>query len=73
MWPGALGRARANSMELATLGLGIGIFCELRYSILLPNAILGLHFLGLALSRPQVWPPDESRGRLSFEMQASVR
>ena len=41
-------------MGLASLGLGIGIFCDSLYSVLLLNAILGLDFLGLALSRPQV-------------------
>jgi hypothetical protein len=34
------------------MGLEIGIFCDFLYSILLFNAILGLDFLGLALSRP---------------------
>jgi hypothetical protein len=69
VWPGALDRASPNSMELASLGLGVGIFCELLDSILLLDAMLGLYFSGLALCRPQVWPPDESRGKLSFEMQ----
>jgi hypothetical protein len=35
-------------------GLDIGLFCDLLHSVLLLNAILGLDFLGLALSRPQV-------------------
>ena len=38
---------------LASLGLDIGIFCDLLYRILLLSVILGLDFLGLALSRPQ--------------------
>ena len=41
-------------MGLASLGLEIGIFCYFLYSVLLFNAILGLDFLGRALSRPQV-------------------
>ena len=37
-------------MGLASLRLDIGIFCNFLYSVLLRNAILGLDFLGLALS-----------------------
>ena len=33
--------------------LDIGIFCDFLHSVLLLNVILGLDFLGLALSRPQ--------------------
>ena len=36
-------------MGLASLGLGIGIFCDFRYSVLLLNVFLGLDLLGLAL------------------------
>jgi hypothetical protein len=38
-------------MELASLGLGIRIFCDYLLSVLLLNAILGPDLLGLALSR----------------------
>jgi hypothetical protein len=41
-------------MGLASLGVEIGILCDLLYSILLLCVVLGLDFLGLALSRPQV-------------------
>ena len=41
-------------MGLASLGLEIGILCDFLYSVILFTAILGLYFLGLALSRPQV-------------------
>jgi hypothetical protein len=55
---GAPDRASPNFMGLASLGPQIGIFCDFRYtsmySVLLLNAVLGLDFLGLALSRPQV-------------------
>jgi hypothetical protein len=44
--------ASPNFMGLASLGLEIGIFCGFLYSVLLWNAILGLYFLGRALSRP---------------------
>jgi hypothetical protein len=47
-------RASPNFMGLTSFGLEIGIFCDFRYSVLLLNAILGLDFLGRALSRPQV-------------------
>jgi hypothetical protein len=40
-------------MGLASLGLDIGIFCNLLDSVLL-NAVLGLGFLRPALFRPQV-------------------
>jgi hypothetical protein len=33
-------------MGLASLGLEIGIFCDLLYSVLLLDALLGLYFLG---------------------------
>ena len=51
---GAQDRASPNFMGLASLGLEIGIICDFPCSVLLLNAILGLYFLGLALSRPQV-------------------
>ena len=41
-------------MGLASFGLDIGILCAFLYSVLLLNVILGLDFLGCALSRPQV-------------------
>jgi hypothetical protein len=50
---GAHDRASLNFMGLASLGLELGIFCDFLYSILLLNAVLGLDFLGLALSRSQ--------------------
>ena len=50
--PGALDRASPNFLGLASLGQAIGILCDLIYSVLQLNAILGLYFLGLALSRP---------------------
>ena len=43
---------------VASLGLGIGTFCDFRCGVLLSNAISGLDFLGLALPRPQVWTPQ---------------
>ena len=43
-----------NFMGLASLGLGIDIFCDLLYSILLLRVVSGLYLLRLALSRPQV-------------------
>jgi hypothetical protein len=61
---GAQDRASPHFMGLASFGLGIGIFCDLRYSVLLLNAILELYFLGLALSRPQV--PLQSGSSLPF-------
>jgi hypothetical protein len=51
---GALDTASPNFMGLASLGLAIGIFCDFLCSVLLLNAILGIDFLGRALSRPQV-------------------
>jgi hypothetical protein len=57
---GALDRASPNFapnfMGLASLGLEIGISCDLLYSVLLLNTILWLGFLGRALyyCRPQV-------------------
>jgi hypothetical protein len=53
---GARDRASPNFMGVASLVLNISIFCDSLhvYSILIVNAILGLAFLGLALSRPQV-------------------
>jgi hypothetical protein len=51
---GAHDRASLNLMGLASLGLDIGIFCDFLCSVLLLNAILGLDFLALALSRTQV-------------------
>jgi Cu-Zn family superoxide dismutase len=51
---GAHDMASPNFMGLASLGLEIGIFCDFLCSVLLLNAILGLDFSGLALSRPQV-------------------
>jgi hypothetical protein len=41
-------------MGLASLGLAIGIFCDSLYSVLLLSTILGLNFLGLALSQSQL-------------------
>ena len=55
-------------MALASLGLEISIFCDLLLSkvlcisVLLLNAILGLDFLGLALSRLQVPQRVEATG-----------
>ena len=37
-------------MRLSSFGLELGISCDFLYSVLLWNAILGLDFLGLALS-----------------------
>jgi hypothetical protein len=55
------GAASLNVMGLASFGLGIGIFCDFVYSVLLSNTALGLDFLGLALLQPQVpglyWQP----------------
>ena len=54
-----------NFMGLASLGLEIGIFCDFLYSVILLNVFLGLDFLGLALSRPQVLHrPGEGHPRL---------
>ena len=44
-------------MGLAILGLEIDILCDLHYSVRLVSVILGLYFLGHALSRPQVKRP----------------
>jgi hypothetical protein len=52
--PGAQDRASPNVMGLASLRLEIGICCDVLYSVLLLSVILGLDFLGRALSRPQV-------------------
>ena len=54
--PGSAGgaQARFDLMGLARLGLEISNLCDSLYSILLLNVILGLDFLGCALSRPQV-------------------
>ena len=43
-------RASPNFIGLASLGLEIGIFCGFLYSVLLLSVILGLDYLGLALS-----------------------
>jgi hypothetical protein len=43
-------------MGLTSLGQYIGIFWNLLYCIFLLNVILGLEFLGLALSPPQALP-----------------
>jgi hypothetical protein len=61
---GALDRATSspNFMGLTSLGLDVGTFCDFLYSVLPFNAVLGLYFLGLALSRPQV--EDQVRGDL---------
>ena len=48
-------------MGLPSLGLDIGISCDLLYSVLLLSVILGLYSLGLALSRPQVREPEVNR------------
>jgi hypothetical protein len=36
----------------------MSIFCDSLYTVFLFNAVLGLDFLGLALSRPQVGPAE---------------
>ena len=51
---GARDRPSPKLMELPGLGLEIGIFGDFLYSVLILSAVLGLYFLGLALSRPQV-------------------
>ena len=53
---GAPGRAvySPNVMGLASLGLDIGVFGDFLYRVLLLSTILGLAFLGLTLSWPQV-------------------
>jgi hypothetical protein len=57
-------------MGLASLGLEIGTFCDFLYSVLLLNAILGLDFLGLARSRPQVQIPQlEAMAKFNPESQ----
>ena len=43
------------------IGLDIGLFRDILYSVLLLDAILGLDFLGRALSRPQVVSRDRPR------------
>ena len=57
-WPhvrtGAQDGASPNFMGLVNVGLDISIFGDFLYSVLLLSAIVGLDFLGLALSRPQV-------------------
>jgi hypothetical protein len=60
----------APTYGLASLGLEIDIFSDILYSILLHNAILGLDFLGLALSagkarstRQKPWRPRPPRWR----------
>ena len=53
---GAQDRASPNFMGLASFGLDIGTFCDFLHRVLLLDAILGLDFLGLALSRLQVPP-----------------
>ena len=55
---GAQDRAGPNFMRLASLGPDISILCGFLHSVLLLNAILGLDFLGLALSWPQVRSTD---------------
>jgi hypothetical protein len=50
------GLASPNFMGLASFGLDIGTFCDFLHRVLLLDAILGLDFLGLALSRLQVPP-----------------
>jgi hypothetical protein len=59
---GAHDRASPNFMGLASLGLDNGMFCDFLYSVLLLSVFLGLYFLGLALSRPQV-PTGGRRAR----------
>ena len=65
---GAQDRASPSLMGLASLGLAIGTFCGLLYSVLLLNAISGLDFLGLALFRLGLWrrpaatPTADGRG-----------
>jgi hypothetical protein len=53
---GAQDRASLNFMGLSSLGLDLGICFvgDFLHGVLLLNAILGLGFLGLGLSRPQV-------------------
>ena len=53
VWRGALDRASPNFMGLASFGLEIGVFCDFLDRVLLLSVILGLYFLGLALSWPQ--------------------
>ena len=58
-----------NFMGLAKVGLEIGVFSDLLYSVLLANTILGLYFLALALSRPlrlamPIAMPDIASARL---------
>ena len=55
-------RASPNLTGLASLALDIGFFCDLLYSVLLLSAVLGLDFLGRALSRPQVLRLGAVRG-----------
>jgi hypothetical protein len=42
---GAQDRANPNFMGLASVGLEIGVFSDLLYSVLIVNTILGLYFL----------------------------
>ena len=56
-------RASPKCMGQTSFGLDIGIFCDFLYSVLLLDVSLGLDFLGLALSRPQVPHPDQRGGR----------
>jgi hypothetical protein len=50
---GAQDRASPNFVGLASLGSEIDISGDFLHSVLLLSAILGLDFLGLALSRPR--------------------
>jgi hypothetical protein len=65
-------RVSPNFMGLTSLGIKIGILCDFLYSVLLFNAILGLYFLELALSRPQV-RRARSRRRQSARECVGVR
>ena len=61
-----------NFVGLASLGLQIGIFCDFLYSVLLLSAVLGLDFLGLTLSRPQVGPSIEQWSAMSDNLGFEV-
>ena len=50
-------------MGLASLRLEIGIFCDFLHSVFLLGVILGVDFLGLALSRPQARLPAADHRR----------
>ena len=60
---GAQDRASPNVMGLASVELEIGISRDVLYSVPPLNAILGLDFLGRALSRAQVRVRRAADGR----------